>query len=183
MVDENLDKKYARLDEIIEKYGREEGQLLLVLKEAQDIFGYLPEEVQSYIAGKMHLPVSEVNGVVTFYALFSGEPRGEFQINVCMGTACYVQGAQGILDEFRNRLQLKDGDTTSDQLFTVKSSRCVGACGLAPVVTVNDDVHGKLTRGDVGKLISRYKRRSEVKRDDQRPERFAGDQAQAPPPH
>lgn len=168
---ENLDEKYKQLDEVIERYGQEEGQLIKVLKEAQEIFGYLPEEVQTYIAGKMNMPVSEVNGVVTFYALFSTEPQGKYSINVCLGTACYVQGAQGILDEFRSQLGLNGGDTSDDRLFTVKSSRCVGACGLAPVVTINGDVHGKLNRKDVPKLIRKYKRQAEVKDDDKRLER------------
>lgn len=180
---ENLDEKYKQLDEVIERYGQEKGQLIKVLKEAQEIFGYLPEEVQTYIAGKMNMPVSEVNGVVTFYALFSTEPQGKYSINVCLGTACYVQGAQGILDEFRSQLGLNGGDTSDDRLFTVKSSRCVGACGLAPVVTINGGVHGKLNRKDVPKLIRKYKRQAEVKDDDKRLERPERDQAQVFPPH
>ncbi|MDQ0286018.1 NADH:ubiquinone oxidoreductase subunit E [Desulfofundulus luciae] len=168
--EKELDEKYRQLDEVIERYGQQEGQLIRILKEAQDIFGYLPEEVQTYIAGKLDMPVSEVNGVVTFYALFHTEPRGKYGINVCLGTACYVQGAQGILDEFRRQLDLHEGDTSADGLFTVKSTRCVGACGLAPVLTVGDEVYGKFRRQDVARLLRKYRRR-EVTAGDQRAER------------
>lgn len=159
---EELDEKYAALDRIILRYNGDRDQLIRILQDAQAVFGYLPEEVQTYIAGKMNIPVSEVNGVVTFYALFTTEPRGRFSINVCTGTACYVQGAQNILDDLRRSLNLTDGNTTKDGLFTVKSTRCIGACGLAPVLTVNDEVHGKLTRKDVAKLLRIYKRKGDT---------------------
>lgn len=177
------DDTYGELDRVIDQYSRERGQLIRILQEAQEIFGYLPEEVQAYIAGKLDLPVSEVNGVVTFYALFHTEPRGKYSVNVCMGTACYVQGAQGLLEDFRQKLDLKDGDTTGDGLFTVKSTRCIGACGLAPVITINNDVHGKLGRKNVAALIRKYKRQAEVKSNDQKVRRTAGDQDQVPPGH
>jgi NADH:ubiquinone oxidoreductase subunit E len=136
--------------------------LIRILQEAQAIFGYLPEEVQTYIAGKTNIPVSEINGVVTFYSLFSTEPRGKYGINVCLGTACYVQGARGILEDLRRELDLKDGDTSGDGLFTVKSTRCVGACGLAPVLTVNDEVHGRASRKDVSKILRKYRKAEEA---------------------
>lgn len=151
-------ENFRKLDEVLARYGNDQEQLIRVLQKAQDIFGYLPEEVQAYISDKMDIPVSEVNGVVTFYALFSTEPRGKYNVNVCLGTACYVQGAQKIFDSFKDQLGLKDSDTTEDQMFTVRSSRCVGACGLAPVITINEDVHGKLGAKEVAKLISRYKK-------------------------
>lgn len=176
----NLNAEFRKLDQVIEKYSTQPGQLIRILQEAQKIFGYLPEEVQTYIAGKMDMPVSEVNGVVTFYTLFHTEPRGKNEINICLGTACYVQGARGILDDFRQELGLKDGDTSSDGLFTVKSTRCIGACGLAPVLTVNDNVHGKASRKDVAKILRKYRREAEVKKDDRQPERFTGDQEQIP---
>lgn len=152
-------EKFRRLDAVLEIYGEDPEQLIRVLQGAQEIFGYLPEEVQAYISHKMKLPVSAVNGVVTFYALFSTEPWGKYNVNVCLGTACYVQGAQKIFDGFRDQLGLQKGDTTGDMQFTVRSSRCIGACGLAPVITVNEDVHGKLTAKDVSKLIARYKKK------------------------
>ncbi|WP_034629653.1 NADH-quinone oxidoreductase subunit NuoE family protein [Desulfotruncus alcoholivorax] len=156
-------EKFIALDRLIGDYSEEKGQLIKVLQGAQDIFGYLPEEVQTYIAGKMGIPVSEVNGVVTFYSLFTTEPKGKFTINVCTGTACYVQGAQNILDDLRSLLNLNENSTTEDGLFTVKSTRCIGACGLAPVLTINDDVHGKVTRKDVPKLLRACKKFAEVK--------------------
>ena len=181
---EELEEKFAALDRIIHHYGGDRGQLIRVLQEAQDVFGYLPEEVQTYIAGKMDMPVSEVNGVVTFYALFATEPRGRFSINVCTGTACYVQGAQNLLEDFKRDLSLTDHNTTPDGLFTVKSTRCIGACGLAPVLTVNDEVHGKLTRKDVSKLLRTYKRigtqKAEVKEIDRVPAGLGTDQEQPP---
>ncbi len=172
--EKDLDEKYRQLDEVIERYGQQEGQLIRILKEAQDIFGYLPEEVQTYIAGKLDIPVSEVNGVVTFYALFHTEPRGKYGINVCLGTACYVQGAQGILEESRRQLGLQEGDTSADGLFTVKSTRCLGACGLAPVLTVEDEVYGKFRRQDVARLLRTYRRRKVIAGDQpaERPDRY-----------
>lgn len=161
-IKEEIEQKYARLDDIIERYKASQGQLIRILQEAQEIFGYLPEEVQTYIAAKTDLPVSEINGVVTFYSLFNTEPRGKYGINVCLGTACYVQGASGILDDFRRELRLKDNDTSEDGLFTVKSTRCVGACGLAPVITVNDKVHGKASRRDVPKILRQYRKIEEA---------------------
>ncbi len=155
--------------------------MIRILKEAQDISGYLPEEVQDYIAGRIGVPVSEVNGVVTFYSLFNTDPVGRYGINVCMGTACYVQGARGIMEDFRRELALEDGDTSADGVFTVKSTRCLGACGLAPVITVNGEVHGNLGRKDVSKILRSYRKLHGAgeKRDDQRVERPGADQEQA----
>ncbi|GAB6158524.1 NAD(P)H-dependent oxidoreductase subunit E [Desulfotomaculum varum] len=157
--DPETKEKFRRLDQVLDIYGRDSEQLIRILQQAQEIFGYLPEEVQAYISHKMDLPVSTVNGVVTFYALFSTQPRGKYNINVCLGTACYVQGAQQVYDGLREQLGIKEGDTTPDMLFTVRSSRCVGACGLAPVVTVNEEVHGKLSPRDVAKLIKKYQKK------------------------
>ncbi|OAT85512.1 complex I 24 kDa subunit family protein [Desulfotomaculum copahuensis] len=179
--EKELTEKYRQLNEVIEHYGQQPGQLIRILQQAQEIFGYLPEEVQTYIAGRLDMPVSEVNGVVTFYSLFHTEPQGKYKINVCLGTACYVQGSRDILAEFRHQLGLNESDTSADGLFTVKSTRCLGACGLSPVLTVNQEVHGEFKRQDVGKLLRACRRRTEVKRDDQPVERPAADQAGAPP--
>lgn len=151
-------KQYQELDLIIDRYSREPGQLIRILQKAQDVFGYLPEEVQAYIADKTRIPVSEVNGVVTFYSLFSTEPRGKYLLNVCMGTACYVKGAPELMDAISDKLGIKEGNTSADNLFTLKSTRCVGACGLAPILTVNENVHGKIGGRDIPKIIQKYRK-------------------------
>ena len=130
--EDNRSEQFADLDRVIGRYARERGQLIRILQKAQEIFGYLPEEVQAYIAEKLEIPVSEVNGVVTFYSLFTTEPRGKYTLNICMGTACYVKGAQALMDALKEELKIDEGETTPDGVFTIKSTRCVGACGLAP---------------------------------------------------
>ncbi|MHB8157044.1 MAG: NADH-quinone oxidoreductase subunit NuoE family protein [Desulfocucumaceae bacterium] len=180
--DKDLEEKYLLLDRVIDRYNTGQGQLIRILQEAQNIFGDLPEEVQAYIAGKTDIPVSEVSGVVTIYSLFSTSPRGKYGINVCLGTACYVQGSKGILDDFRRDLGLQNEDSTGDGLFTVKSTRCIGACGLAPVIIVNDEVHGRLSRKEVPKILRKYRKIEESgeRQDDQRVERPSADQEGLP---
>ena len=145
-----------KLDAIIEKYKDTRGALIPVLHEAQDVYGYLPLEVQRVIAEKLDIPLAEVYGVVSFYTKFSINPKGKYQINVCMGTACYVKGANEILDKFKTRLSIDVGECTEDGLFSLEACRCIGSCGLAPVVTINDDVYGKLIADDVDGIIDKY---------------------------
>ncbi|OPX88346.1 MAG: NADP-reducing hydrogenase subunit HndA [Pelotomaculum sp. PtaB.Bin104] len=152
------ERLFHALDHIIEQYSHEPGQLIRILIKAQDLFGYLPEEVQAYIALKTGVPVSEVSGVVTFYSLFKTEPKGKNVLKVCMGTACYVKGAQEIMDTLKEHLKIDEGETTPDQLFTLNSTRCVGACGLAPVVLANDQVHGEAGAAGVIKIIQAYRK-------------------------
>lgn len=151
-------EKYDLLNQVMERYSKEPGQLIRILQKAQDIFGYLPGEVQAYIAEKTETPVSEVNGVVTFYSLFATEPKGKNMLNVCMGTACYVKGAQELMDALKDKLDIDEGETTPDRLFTIKSTRCVGACGLAPILVANEDVHGKIGSGDIPRILHKYQK-------------------------
>ncbi|KJS20023.1 MAG: hypothetical protein VR72_16410 [Clostridiaceae bacterium BRH_c20a] len=155
------DPRFQELDGIIKKYKNQAGSLIPVLHKAQGVFGYLPEEVQSYIAKGLKLPLSEVYGVVSFYSLFTTVPRGKYVFNVCLGTACYVQGSGRIMDNLKKELGLDIGETTADGLFTLEGCRCVGACGLAPVLTVNEKVHGRLKEDDVPRLISLYRLKEE----------------------
>ncbi|MBM7558452.1 complex I 24 kDa subunit family protein [Marinitoga litoralis] len=131
--------------------------LIHVLHKAQEIIGYLPIEVQKLIAKKLDVHASDVYGVVTFYNFFTMKPKGKYPINVCLGTACYVRGSGDILEEFKKQLGIKENETTEDGLFSIHAVRCVGACGLAPVVMIGDEVHGRLTTKDVKKLIKEYK--------------------------
>lgn len=155
------DPRFYQLDEIIEKYKEQKGSLIPVLHKAPGIFGYLPEEVQTYVAEGLNVPLSEVYGVVSFYSLFTTEPRGKYVINVCLGTACYVKGSGRIMDNIKKELAIGIGETTPDGLFTLEGCRCIGACGLAPVLTVNEKVHGRLTEDDVPRLIRLYKLKEE----------------------
>lgn len=149
-------ENFRILEEFVNSLPSKEGALIEVLHKAQGLFGYLPHEVQAFVAEKLNIPVSKVYGVVTFYSYFTIEPRGEYVINVCMGTACFVRGAGDVLKEFEKKLNVKTGETTSDGKFTVGSLRCVGACGLAPVVTINDKVYGHVTVDQVDKILSEY---------------------------
>ncbi|WP_027625222.1 NADH-quinone oxidoreductase subunit NuoE [Clostridium lundense] len=153
---EILESKLNELSEFIDSIQNKEGSLIAVLHKAQNIFGYLPNEVQSFIAKKLDIPVSKVYGVVTFYSYFNTEPKGKYVINVCMGTACFVRGAGDVVDELQKKLNIKIGETTADGKYTIEVLRCVGACGLAPVVTVNDKVYGHFTKDKVDKLLEEY---------------------------
>lgn len=157
MCSNNLKEQYFKeLGEFIDNLSDKEGALIAVLHRAQHIFGYLPQEVQKFVGKKLGVPVSKVNGVVTFYSYFTEIPKGKYVINVCLGTACFVKGAGEVLEEFERKLGLKMGQTTSDGKFTLQSLRCVGACGLAPVVTVNDKVYGHFTKQMVDKILDEY---------------------------
>jgi len=150
------DPHYAELEEFINEIPDKTSSLIAVLHKAQEIFGYLPEDVQRFVAKKLNQPVAEVNGVVTFYSYFTETPTGKHVINVCMGTACFVKGSADILDEFERKLGIKVGETTPDGKYTLQVLRCVGACGLAPVVTVNDRVYGHFTKQMVIKTLDEY---------------------------
>lgn len=146
--------KIQEMDEFIEKINAKESDLIEVLHHAQNSFGYISEELVGHISQKIGVPKSKIFGVVSFYSYFTTEPRGKNVINICMGTACFVRGADKILREFESQLRMKSGETSIDGIFTIDSLRCVGACGLAPVVMVNDKVYGRVEAKDVNKIIS-----------------------------
>lgn len=155
---DNLEKQYFNeLEQFIDNLEEKKGSLISVLHKAQNLFGYLSKDVQKFVAKKLDLPISKVNGVVTFYSYFTEEPTGKYVINICMGTACFVKGSGDVLEEFEKKLSIKVGETTSDGKFTIQVLRCVGACGLAPVVTVNDKVYGHFTKQMVDKILDEYK--------------------------
>ena len=151
--------KEAELLKVIAAHKGQPGATMPVLQAAQAIFGYLPEEVQIMIAEGLDIPLSEVYGVATFYSLFALNPKGKYQISICLGTACYVKGAAEVLAAVEQKLDIKPGSITPDGLFSLDTCRCIGACGLAPVMTINDDVHGRLTPEMVGPIIDEYIRK------------------------
>lgn len=150
-------EKYVKLQQAIEAHKSEPGALMPVLQAAQEIFGYVPMDVQELIADGLDTTLSEVYGVATFYSQFSLEPRGEYVVGVCMGTACYVKGSQKVLDKLAEELAVPVGKTTADKKFTLQATRCLGACGLAPVIMVNDEVYGRLTPDDIPGIVNKYK--------------------------
>ncbi len=143
------------LDFIMEKKD-DKGSLMPILQKAQEIYGYLPIEVQKIISDNTGIPLEKIYGVVTFYAQFSLYPKGEYTISVCLGTACYVKGSGEIFDKLQEMLGISGGECTDDGKFSLEACRCIGACGLAPVLTVNEDVYGRLTVDDIDRIIAKY---------------------------
>ena len=145
-----------KLMEVIERSRHDKSLLMAVMQQAQDIYGYLPIEVQTKIAEGMDVPLEKVYGVATFYAQFSLTPKGEYNISVCLGTACYVKGAGDLFDRLSERLGIGADECTADGKFSLTACRCIGACGLAPVLTVNEDVYGRLTVDDIDGILEKY---------------------------
>jgi NADH:ubiquinone oxidoreductase subunit E len=146
----------AKLMDLIEANKHDKSLLMNVMQQAQDIYGYLPMEVQTKIAEGMDVPLEKVYGVATFYAQFSLSPKGEYNISVCLGTACYVKGSGDIFDKLSERLGIGSDECTADGKFSLTACRCIGACGLAPVLTVNEEVYGRLTVDDVDGILEKY---------------------------
>lgn len=146
----------AQLLAVIEEHKDDPGALMPVLQKAQEIYGYLPIEVQKIISDTMGVPMEKIYGVVTFYAQFSLYPKGKYNISVCLGTACYVKGSGDIYNKLQEILQIEGGECTADGKFSLEACRCIGACGLAPVLTVNEDVYGRLTVDDVADILAKY---------------------------
>ncbi len=146
----------AELLAIIAELKDTRGALMPVMQKAQDIYGYLPIEVQTMIAEGLNVPLEKVYGVATFYSQFSLDPKGKYRISVCLGTACYVKGAGEIYEKLQEKLGIGDGGCTPDGKFSLEACRCIGACGLAPVLTVNEDVYGRLTADDIDTILAKY---------------------------
>ncbi len=146
----------AQLKQVIAEHKDQKGAVIPVLHEAQKIYGYLPIEVQEIISEGLNVPLAEIYGIVTFYAQFSLNPKGKYEIGVCLGTACYVKGSGDILEKVKEILGIDVGECTPDGKFSVTATRCIGACGLAPVLTVNEDVYGRLVVDDIPGIIEKY---------------------------
>ena len=149
-------ENFKVLEKFVNDLSSKERALIEVLNKAQSLFGYLPQEVQVFVSEKLNIPVSKVYDAVTSHSYFTIKPKGEYVINVCMGTACFVRGSGDLLQEFQKKLNIRNGETTDDGKFTLSSLRCVGACGLAPVVTINDKVYGNVTVDQVDKILDEY---------------------------
>ena len=152
-----IDIRLEKIKEITEKFKEMKGALIPALHEVQKLYGYLPEEALQVVSKDLDIPMSEIYGVSTFYSQFTLEPKGEHIIKVCLGTACYVKGAQDIIERLSSVLEVEVGKTTSDGKFTLEAARCLGACGLAPVIMVDDKVYGRLIPADVIRIIEEYK--------------------------
>ena len=145
-----------KLHEVIEKHKDDKGAIMPVLQEAQEIYGYLPVEVQTMVAEGLNKPLEEVFGVATFYSQFSLTPKGRYNISICLGTACYVKGAAAILDKVSSALGIQPEECTPEGKVSLTACRCIGACGLAPVMTINDDVYGRLVPEEVDGILAKY---------------------------
>ncbi|RPI19132.1 MAG: NAD(P)H-dependent oxidoreductase subunit E [Ignavibacteriae bacterium] len=145
------------IDKIIEKHPKEPSSIIQVLLDVQSELYYLPEDVLKYVSAELKVPISRTYNLATFYKAFSLKPKGKHPISVCTGTACYVEGADKLMEQFERELGIKDGETTADKKFSLESVRCLGCCGLAPVVTVGKNLHGKLPSSKVGKILKQYK--------------------------
>lgn len=150
------EEKYSLLIDIIEEYEKKENNLIQILHMAQAIFGFLPFKVQSFIAEKMDLPISKVSGVVTFYSYFSTKPKGKYTVSVCLGTACYVRGGKKIIEKLKELLTIDVGETSKDLKFSLEVKRCIGACGLAPAICINDKVYKRVNPNKLQQILKEY---------------------------
>ena len=145
-----------KLEKIAKKYKNVEGGIISALHEVQDTYGYISSTAQKYLSKEFNVPMSEIYGIITFYSRFSLVPKGKYNIQVCMGTACYVKGSEKVLNRFKEKLGIEEGKTTSDGKFSIESVRCIGACGLAPAIVINEEVYGKMDEKKVDELIEKY---------------------------
>lgn len=163
---ESLDsEKLSQLDAYIAQVEDKTGDVIAILHHAQGLFGYLPAELQLYIARAIDLPAAKINGIVSFYSFFNEEPSGKYRVNICLGTACFVKGAAEVNVAFREQLEVDEKGNSKDGLFTVREVRCIGACGLAPVIMVNDQIYGHFGKDDVAGLIANYREKEGIHED------------------
>jgi NADP-reducing hydrogenase subunit HndA len=149
----SVDEKVVK---IAKKYKSVDGGIISALHEVQDEYGYIPESVQKYLSKELDIPMADIYGIITFYSRFSLLPKGKYNIQVCMGTACYVKGAEEVLNEFKEELGISEGQLTKDGKFSLEIVRCIGACGLAPAIVVNSEVYGKMSKDKVKEVLSKY---------------------------
>ena len=145
-----------KLEEVLQELRGTQGAVMPALQKAQEIYGYLPIEVQTIISDELNIPLEKIYGVATFYSQFSLNPKGKYKISVCLGTACYVKGSGDIFNKLQEKLGIAGGECTPDGKFSLEACRCIGACGLAPVLTVNEDVYGRLTVDDIDDILKKY---------------------------
>lgn len=150
-------KEFEKMDAVIEKWKDEQGGLLPIMQQAQEICGCLDEEVQRYLSDKTGEPLSTIYGISTFYSQFTLAPKGQYKIGMCLGTACYVRGSAKVMEALEKELKVPVGATTEDGMFTLDATRCIGCCGLAPAMMINDEVYGRLTPADIPGIISKYR--------------------------
>lgn len=151
-------QEHARkqIKEIVDRFKDEQTPLMMILESIQSEYGYVPLEVQEYVSELIDIPVAEIYGVVTFYSLFSLTPKGKYVVGICLGTACYVKGSQQVMDKFSEVLKIKQGETTADGLFTLDALRCIGACGIAPAISINGKVYPKVTVNKIQSIVNEY---------------------------
>lgn len=150
-------EKYRLLEQVMDDYDHKESNLIQILHMGQAIFGYLPPEVQSFIAEKMDIPNSKVNSVLTFYSFFSTRPKGKYTVSICLGTACYVRGGKEVVNKLKEVLSIDVGETTDDKMFSLQVMRCIGACGLAPAMTINDKVYKQVSPSKLHRILGMLK--------------------------
>lgn len=152
-----MDEKISNeMKELLKNYSQDKSNLIQILNEVQEKYGYIPKQSQIEISNYLNIPMAEIYGVITFYSRFTLEPKGKYNISVCLGTACFVKGSQALLDRLKERLKIEEGQTTPDGKFSIDATRCVGACGLAPVFTINNEVYGKATVKKLDEVLDEY---------------------------
>ncbi len=157
-----MDEKLSNeMKELLKNYSQDKSNLIQILNEVQEKYGYIPKQSQIEISNYLNIPMAEIYGVITFYSRFTLEPKGKYNISVCLGTACFVKGSQALLDRLKERLKIEEGQTTPDGKFSIDATRCVGACGLAPVFTINNEVYGKATVKKLDEVLDEYMKKED----------------------